>query len=132
MTVHNHAVVWVDHLVAKVFYLGMDAVDEKKIHAKLENEHLHHKAQTIGSGKTHDDPTFFPRIDEALSHCEAVFIVGPGNEKTLLLKHLQERGGSHKGRDLHAEPADHPSDREIIALGRKHFHLGEPARDTRP
>lgn len=131
MTVHNHAVVWVDHLVAKVFYLGLDAVDEKKIHAKLENEHLHHKAQTIGSGKVHEDPTFFPRIDEALSHCEAVYIVGPGTEKTLLLKHLRERGGSHKGCDLHAEPADHPSDREIIALGRKHFHLGEPARDTR-
>ena len=132
MTVHNHAVVWVDHLVAKVFYLGLDAVDEKKIHAKLENEHLHHKAQTIGSGKVHEDPTFFPRIDEALSHCEAVYIVGPGTEKTLLLKHLQEAGGLHKGRDLHSEPADHPSDREIVALGRKHFHLGEPARDTRP
>jgi len=27
MTVHNHAVVWVDHRVAKVFYLGLDAVD---------------------------------------------------------------------------------------------------------
>ena len=132
MTVHNHAVVWVDHLVAKVFYLGLDAVEEKKIHAKLENQHLHHKAQTIGSGKVHEDPTFFPRIDEALSHCEAVLLVGPGNEKTLLLKHLSEGGGSHKGRDLHAEAIDHPSDGEIIALGRKHFHLGEPARDTRP
>jgi hypothetical protein len=130
MTVHNHAVVWIDHRTAKIFYLGLDSADERKIDAKLENEHLHHKANTIGSGKTHDDPTFFPRIEEALSHCEAVLLVGPGNERTLLLKHLHESGGSHKGRDLHAEPIDHPSDREIIALGRRHFHLGEPVRET--
>jgi hypothetical protein len=57
MTVHNHAVVWVDHRVAKIFFLGLDAVDEKTI-----------------------------------------------------------------------QPCDHPTDHEIIALGRHHFHLGEPAR----
>ena len=128
MTVHNHAVVWIDHRVAKVFYLGLDAVDERTIHADLATEHLHHKAHTIGSGKVHDDPTYFPRIDEALQHSEAILIVGPGNEKTLLLKHLREGQVSHKARELHAEPCDHPTDREIIALGRRHFHLGEPAR----
>ena len=44
MPVHNHAVV-VDHRVAKVF------VDERTIHANLATPHLHHKANTIGSGK---------------------------------------------------------------------------------
>ena len=128
MTVHNHAIVWVDHRVAKVFYLGLEAVDERTVHAELETGHLHHKANTIGSGKAHDDPTFFPRIDAALENSEAILIVGPGTEKTLLLKHLREGLQSHKTRELHAEPCDHPTDREIIALGRRHFHLGEPAR----
>ena len=128
MTVHNHAVVWIDHRIAKIFYLGLDAADERAIHADLENQHLHHKANTIGSGKAHDDPTFFPRIDEALEHCEAVLLAGPGNEKTLLLKHLKEGHRSSKRSELRAEPSDHPTDREIIALGRHHFHLGEPAR----
>ena len=128
MTVHNHAIVWLDHRVAKIFYLGLDAVDEKIIHADLANAHLHHKANTVGSGKTHDDPSFFPRIDQALEPCESVLIVGPGNEKTLLLKYLKEGRRSAKPSDVHAEPCDHPTDREIIALGRRHFHLGEPAR----
>lgn len=128
MTVHNHAVVWVDHRVAKIFYLGLDAVDERTIHADLATPHLHHKANTIGSGKVGDDPTFFARIDEALEPCEAILIVGPGNEKTLLLKHIEERRGSARKRDLRAESCDHPTDREIVALGRRHFHLGEPAR----
>ena len=128
MTVHNHTIVWIDHRVANVFYLGLDDVDERTVHADLEAEHMHHKANTIGSGKAHDDPTFFPRIDEALQNSEAILLVGPGNEKTLLLKHLKEGLCSHKAREIHAEACDHPTDREIIALGRRNFHLGEPAR----
>jgi hypothetical protein len=90
--------------------------------------HLHQKVNKIDSGKVEDDPTFLPRIDEVLEHCEAVLVMGPGNEKTLLLKHLKEsrRGPGHC--DLRAEPCDHPTDREIVALGRRHFHLGEPVR----
>jgi hypothetical protein len=128
MTVHNYAVVWIDHRVAKIVFLGLDAVDELTIHSELSTEHLHHKANTIGSGKVHEDPNFFPRIEEALRHSEAILIVGPGNEKTLLLKRLREGVHSHQARDIHAEARDHPTDREIIALGRRHFRLGEPAR----
>ena len=128
MTVHNHAVVWIDHRVAKVFYLGLETSDELTISADLETEHLHHKANTIGSGKTLDDPTFFPRIEEALKSSKAILIVGPGNEKTLLLKYLEERRHAVEGREIRTEACDHPTDREIIALGRRHFHLGEPAR----
>jgi hypothetical protein len=128
MSAHNHAVVWIDHRIAKVFYLGLEVADERTIHADLATEHLHHKANTVGSGKALEDPTFFPRIDEALLSSEAILIIGPGNEKTLLLKHLEEGLRSHNTRELHAEACDHPTDREIIALGRRHFHLGEPAR----
>lgn len=71
---------------------------------------------------------FFPRIDEALRNCEAVLIVGPGNEKALLLKYLIDSPHAPTARDLHVSASDHPTDREIIALGRRHFHLGGPAR----
>jgi hypothetical protein len=128
MSVHNHAIVWVDHRVAKVFYLGLDVVDQRTIHADLPTEHLHHKANTIGSGKIDDDPAFFPRIDDALQYSEEILIVGPGNEKTLLLKYLEQGRRSPVERVLRAEACDHPTDREIIALGRRQFRLGEPTR----
>jgi hypothetical protein len=76
MTVHNHAAVWIDHRVAKTFFLGLDVLDELTIHSELSTEHLYHKTNTIGSGKVHDDPNFFPRIDEALQHSEAILIWG--------------------------------------------------------
>jgi len=128
MTAHNHAVVWIDHRVAKVFFLGLETSDERTIRADLATEHLHHKANTIGSGKAPEDPTFFPRIGEALQSSQAILVVGPGNEKTLLLKYLEERRHSTKGSEIRAEACDHPTDREIVALGRRYFHLGEPAR----
>lgn len=128
MSVHNHAIVWIDHRVAKIFYLGLDVVDQRTIRADLPTEHLHHKANTIGPGKAHDDPTFFPRIDDALQYSGEILIVGPGNEKSLLLKYLEQGRPSTAERVLRAEACDHPTDREIIALGRRHFRLGEPAR----
>src|SRR6266567_862911 len=93
------------------FYLGLDVIDQRAIHAGLSTEHLHHKANTIGSGKGGDDPAFFPQIDEALQHCGSILIVGPGNEKTLLLKFLNESRRSPEGRDLHLMASDHPTDR---------------------
>jgi hypothetical protein len=128
MTAHNHAIVWVDHRIAKAFFLGLDAVDQQTVHADLPTEHLHHKANTIGSGKAHADPSFFPRINDLLQHSKEILVVGPGNEKTLLLKFLGEGQHSLRGREVRAVACEHPTDREIIALGRRHFHLGEPTR----
>ena len=76
MIVHNHAVV--GSLPRREgFYLRLEAIDERTIHADPATPHLHHKANTIGSGKVEDDPTLSPspRIGEALEHCEAVLIM---------------------------------------------------------
>lgn len=125
---HNHAVVWIDHRVAKIFFLGLNAAETQSIEAHLATGHLHHRANSIGSGKAHEDQTFFPRIDEVLNDSEAVLVVGPGNEKTSLLKYLGQNHRSIKVRRIDVKSCDHPTDREIIAMGRQHFHLGEPAR----
>ncbi len=128
MSSHNHAVVWIDHRVAKIFFFGLNEVDTQSIEAHLASGHLHHRANTIGSGKVHDDPAFFRRIDEALNDSEAILVVGPGSEKTLLQKYLAQGYRSTKERSIEVKPCDHPTDREVIAMGRQHFHLGEPTR----
>lgn len=120
VSTHARAVVWIDHLVAKIFPMGLTGVDALTVHAHLESQHLHHKANTIGSGRVHDDPSFLKRIDEALQACTDVLIVGPGTEKTTLMHHLQ---AVRPTMTLHAETIDHPTDSEIIALGKRHFHL---------
>jgi len=120
--VHAHAIVWIDHLVAKIFPMGRTGVSSLTVHAHLKSPQLHHKANVIGSGKADEDSSFFKRVDDALKPCNEVTIIGPGNEKSALMRHLQR---TRPGLTLRIETTDHLTDNEIIALGKRHFRLGE-------
>lgn len=125
---HAHAVVWIDHLTAKVFPMGRTGTGEVVVHAHPSSRHLHHKANTIGSGHAAQDPHFLPQVAESLRFCRDVLIVGPGTEKAALLHYLQAHRKDLSATHLHVEPSDHPTDREIIALGRSRFGLDEVPR----
>ena len=124
---HAHAVVWIDHLVAKIFPMGRAGVGEVVVHAHPSSTHLHHKANSIGSGRAEEDEGFLPTVAESLRFCRDILIVGPGTEKAALLQYLQENRKDLSATQLHAEASDHPTDREIVALGRRRFGLDEGA-----
>ncbi len=119
--VHERAVIWIDHLVAKIFAMGLTGVTPSVVRAKLDSTHLHHKANAIGSGREKEDPAFLARVSDAVEPCYEVLILGPGIEKTALTDYLKSR---RPELIVRSEPCDHPTDDEIIDLGRKHFHLG--------
>lgn len=119
---HTRAVIWVDHLTAKIFAMGTSGVTSSVVHAHLTSSHLHHKANTIGSGKVAEDPAFLAAITKSVESCREVLIIGPGLEKVGVMHHLQ---AVYPHVVLRLDNADHPSDGEIIALGRKHFRLDE-------
>jgi hypothetical protein len=118
--IHSRAVVWIDHLTARIFSMGLTGVTSGVVHAHLSSPHLHHKANSIGAGHVEEDPEFLEQIAKALAPCREVLIVGPGTEKTALLHHLQRDCPQMM---LRLETCDHPTDPEIIALGRKHFGI---------
>ena len=100
--------------------MGLDGVDPAVVQAHLASPHLHHKANSIGPGKVDEDPEFLAKIAESLQASSEVLIVGPGIEKTALFRHLQAQ---RPELSLRLESSDHPTDNEIIALGRRHFRL---------
>jgi stalled ribosome rescue protein Dom34 len=120
---HAHAIVWIDHLKAKIFPMGLSGVGEVVVHAHPDSDNLHHKANVIGSGRAQEDSSFLPKVAESLQSCRDILIVGPGIEKAALLHYLQENRSDLTVTELHAEASDHPTDREIIALGRRRFGL---------
>ena len=120
---HSRAVIWVDHLIAKIFTMGFTGVTPSVVHAHLESSHLHHRANTIGSGKVEDDPKFLEEIAIAIENCNDVLILGPGVEKTMLARYLQSE---RPNLGMRLESSGHPTDQEIIAIGRKRFGLAEP------
>jgi len=120
---HRRAVIWIDHLTAKIFSMGLTGVSSIVVHAHLASSHLHHHANAIGSGHIGPDPKFLVAVARAVEACDDILILGPGTEKTALTRHLQS---ARPKIALRMEPNDHPTDDEIVAIGRKHFGLSEP------
>jgi hypothetical protein len=121
--VHRHAVIWIDHLVAKIFTMGLTGVNSAIVHAHLSSSHLHHHANAIGSGQVAQDPKFLASVARFVDSCDDILILGPGIEKTALMHHLRS---SRPEAVLRMETNGHPTDEEIVAIGRKHFGLSEP------
>jgi len=120
---HRRAVIWIDHATAKIFAIGLTGVSSSTVHAHLSSSHIHHHANAIGSGHVKQDPAFLQAVAKAVEACDEVLILGPGTEKATLKHYLES---IHSKIALRLESSDHPTDEEIVAIGRKHFGLSEP------
>lgn len=126
MPTHFHAIVWIDHAQAKIFHVGRTGDDEMVMHPHLPTKHLHHKAGSIGSGHAAPDKEFLTQVMNAVSDASEILIIGPAGAKAELAKFLREQHSKIGDRIVAAEPADHPSDREIVAYAKKHFKIAPP------
>ncbi len=130
MQEHSHAVVWIDHLQARIFHVGLSGTDQVVLKSHLPTQHIHHKANTIGSGHVAEDQEFLKQTAEAIQGAEQILILGPSGEKTVLHNYLREHAPASSERIIAVEPADHPSDGEIVAYAKRYFKFGEAPRAT--
>lgn len=121
MTDHYHAIVWIDHREARIFHISATEMDRVIVHSKLSGDHLHHKANTTGSGHRGVDKEFFKLVIQALTHTGAILLTGPANAKTELKNFMEEHSPDLAKRISGVEALDHPSDGALVALGRKFF-----------
>jgi hypothetical protein len=66
MSGHYHAIIWIDHHEARAFHFGQTDVDRLVQHPDNPSRHIHHKANSIGSGHASEDQEFFHRVVEAI------------------------------------------------------------------
>jgi stalled ribosome rescue protein Dom34 len=128
MTEHFHAIVWIDHREAKIFHFSEDDIDKVVIPSHATGHHLHHKANTTGSGHLGIDKEFFERVITALTHTGAILITGPANAKTELKNYLEQHRPELAKRVSGVEPLDHPSDGQLVSLARKFFKADDRMR----
>jgi stalled ribosome rescue protein Dom34 len=121
MTEHYHAIVWIDHREAKIFHFNKTDVDKVVVPSHAADHHLHHKANTTGSGHLGIDKEFFDRVIAALTHTGAILITGPANAKTELKNYMLQRRPDLAKRISAVESLDHPTDGALVALARKFF-----------
>ena len=85
---HFHAVVWIDHHEARVFHFSPTEVEKLVLHPDHPTRHIHHKANSIGSGHAAEDHAFLHAVAQSFADAGAVLITGPANAKTELVKHI--------------------------------------------
>jgi stalled ribosome rescue protein Dom34 len=124
MPQHFHAIVWIDHLQARIFHLGLSGTDEIILHPHMPTRHIHHKANSRDSGHVHESEEFLNHVLAAVSDAGEILILGPSGAKTELAKYIREQNPDVGGRIIAVEAADHPTDGEIVAYAKRHFKIG--------
>lgn len=117
---HAHAVVWLDHAVAKIIKFNPETAESDHIKHDIGKPH-HQDRKDPGHDHPERDPHFFHEVAKALAGLHEVLVVGPGSAKTELVKHLKDHDPEIAKIVMGIENADHPTDGQILALGRKFF-----------
>ena len=123
-----HAVVWLDHREARVFFFDRHSVQEVDVGTAKPHSHLHHKAGSISGKKSQEDQTYFHHVVEAMKPAMEWLIMGPGSAKLELVKHIHKHDHALVDRVLGVETADHPSDKQIVAHARTYFRAVDQSR----
>jgi hypothetical protein len=98
---HYHAAIWINHREARVFHFSPTDVETLVLHPDDPTRHIHHKANSIGSGHATTSPDYLREVAESVADAGAVLITGPANAKTELIEyihlHAPERGKAIAG-----------------------------------
>jgi hypothetical protein len=128
MTNHYHALVWIDHRVAKVFHFNAEDSYRETVNSSHPQQNLHHKANSIDSGHAPVDHDYLERVAKAIATAGAILIVGPASAKTELFKHIQHLHPPIAAKISAVETIDHPSDGALLAHGRRFFKADDRMR----
>jgi hypothetical protein len=124
MTAHHyHAVVWIDHHEARVFHFNPTDIATLVLHPEHPTRHIHHKANSIGSGHTAEDHAFLEAVVGSIADAGAVLITGPANAKNELVKHIDRHDRGLMKIIAGVETVDHPSDAQLVAHAKHYFKV---------
>lgn len=118
---HYHAVVWIDHREAKVLHFSPTEVGKLVLHPDHPARHIHHKANTVGSGHASANHEFLHAVAQSIAEAGAVLITGPASTKNELVAYIEQHDPKLKKLIAAVETVDHPSDRQLVAHARKYF-----------
>lgn len=124
-----HAVIWMDHRQAKVIRFDHErSVYAGAIHSHHTPAHLHHKANSIGSGRAGIDGAFLRDIVQGVGDAGSILLTGPASAKHDWLKYVEEHHPHMVARIASVEPLDQLSDGELLAFARKKAHGSDQMR----
>jgi stalled ribosome rescue protein Dom34 len=131
-THHYHAVIWIDHREARVFHFSPTDVERLVLHPDHPTKHIHHKANSIGSGHASADHDYLHAVAESIADAGVILITGPAGAKTELVKHIHNHDPKLMNVTVGVETVDHPSDAQLVAYARRYFHATDRMQPQKP
>ena len=125
---HYHAVIWIDHREARVSHFNAEDVERLVLHPDHPTRHIHHKANSIGSGHASADHDYLHAVAESVADAGAVLITGPANAKTELVEHIRVHDPRLTKLIVGVETVDHPSDLQLVAHAKNYFMAADRMR----
>jgi stalled ribosome rescue protein Dom34 len=122
---HYHAAIWIDHREARVFHFSATDVETLVLQPDNPTRHIHHKANSIGSGHASTSPDYLRAIAESISDAGSVLITGPGNAKTELVEFIRLHDSKLAKVIAGVETVDHPTDAQLVACARKYLKAAD-------
>jgi hypothetical protein len=132
MTSHLRAIVWIDHAQARVIRFDSETSSTGVIHPAGGTPHLHHKANSIDDGHAPENQAYLHAVGQAIAGVDAVLVAGPANAKLELMKHLARHDPLLLEKVSGVQTLDHPSDGQLLDIGRRHFKLSDRGMVTPP
>lgn len=109
-----HAVILIDHQAARVLQFGAGQLQESLVHTHLDVTRQHGSA-------VRTEHEFFNQTCDALDGIAEVLVAG-GHMGLADFRHFAEKHRPQTATHITGyEVVDHPSDKELVALARKHF-----------
>jgi stalled ribosome rescue protein Dom34 len=118
---HYHAAIWIDHREARVFHFSPTDVETLVLHPNNPTRHIHHKANSIGSGHPATSPDYLHEVAESVADAGAVLITGPANAKKELVEYIHRHDPKLGKVITGVETVDHPSDAQLVTYARKYL-----------
>jgi len=111
-----------------VFHINAAEVELMVLPAESPVRHIHHKANSVGSGHASVDHDYYHAVAGALTGAGSILITGPAQAKAELLKHIHRHHPKLMEFIAGVETVDHPTDGQLVAYARKYFKASDRMR----
>jgi stalled ribosome rescue protein Dom34 len=128
----SHAIVWMDSKEAHVLRFSRQDAESERVRSHSPFRKVHHKAGSIGAGHVHLDHGYFDEITEGLREVEEWLLVGPGAARNELAVYVARHLPDLRRKLLVLEPADHPTEGELLDHARRTFERIDRMRPNAP
>ena len=108
-----------------MFHFNSTDVERLVLHPDHPTRHIHHKANSIGSGHASPDHDYLQAVAESVADAGAVLVAGPANAKTELADHIRLHDPALAKIIAGIETVDHPSDPQLVAYAKTYLKASD-------